>query len=78
MKLAEYLPAYIQWAEAELRKFGLTRKEILTGADAWHVAHKSGIYRHALMTDNRVVDAHVQTVLEQIFPHAKFLDKKVY
>lgn len=78
MKLAEHLETYQRWAEEWLHPRGFTRTDIKAGVDAWTVAHKAGIYRHALSTDPQVYDAHVQTALEHIFPAAEFKDKKVY
>jgi len=60
-----------------LANSNLDTSKILTGRDAWTVAHMSGIVREA-HEDRSVVDAHIQTVLEQIFPNAVFKSKKVY
>ncbi len=51
--------------------------KVLTGRDAWTIAHITGIVRDA-HEDRSVVDAHIQTALEQIFPNAVFKSKKVY
>lgn len=51
--------------------------KVLTGRDAWAIAHKCGITDEAYR-DRSVVDAHIQTALEQIFPNAVFRDAKRY
>lgn len=58
--------------------YGMEREEVTTGQDAWGVAHRTGIYREAIAMDASVVDAHVQTALERIFPNATFKDPKRY
>jgi hypothetical protein len=55
----------------------LTPDAILTGRDAWTVAHRSGLTAEAYQ-DRDVVDAHIQTALERIFPNAVFQDAKRY
>lgn len=54
-----------------------TREDIYLGAEAWAIAHCSGITREAY-ADRSVVDAHIVTALKQIFPNAKFTDKYSY
>jgi hypothetical protein len=56
---------------------GLTRHSIETGRDAWSIASAAGVLRDAY-ADRTIVDAHIQTALERIFPHARFNDRKVY
>jgi hypothetical protein len=51
--------------------------DILTGRDAWTVAHRCGITNEAYK-DRSVIDAHIQTALQSIFPNAEFKDKKRY
>lgn len=66
------------WLDANAN--GLTRltlAEIMTGIDAWTVAHRSGITQEAY-SDRTVTDAHIQTALERIFPNAQFKDVKRY
>jgi len=55
----------------------LSRFEINTGVWAWSIAHRCGITREAY-NDRKVVDAHIQTALETIFPNAVFKDAKRY
>lgn len=50
---------------------------ILRGVDAWAIAHNCGICREAY-ADRNVIDAHIQTALEKIFPNAVFLDNEIY
>ena len=64
-------------AEDYLSGRDMFREGILTGRDAWEVAHRCGIVREAY-ADSSVVDAHIQTALEVIFPNAVFLDRRVY
>jgi len=48
---------------------------ITLGRDAWTVAHRAGITEEAYR-DRSVLDAHIQTALERIFPNATFGDRK--
>ena len=52
-------------------------KDVYLGAEAWTIAHLVGITNEAY-ADCSVVDAHIVTVLKQIFPNAKFFDKYAY
>lgn len=56
---------------------GVTRMSIRTGSGAWAIAHNAGVTREAY-ADRSVIDAHIQTALERIFPNAVFKDPKVY
>ena len=56
---------------------GVTRHSVQTGSGAWAIAHNAGVTREAY-ADRTILDAHIQTALERIFPHAKFNDPKVY
>lgn len=51
--------------------------DVKTGSQAWGIAHTLGIVREA-HEDRSVLDAHIQTALEQIFPNAVFKSKKIY
>lgn len=63
-----------EWLRANT---GLEPMSIRTGIDAWTVAQCCGIIREAYV-DPTVVDAHIQTALEKIFPNAQFRDAKRY
>ncbi len=52
-------------------------EDVVTGKEAWNVANVVGILSEAY-EDRTVIDAHIQTVLEKLFPDAIFKDKKVY
>lgn len=54
-----------------------TRFDVLTGQDAWMLAHRSGITK-AAYEDRKVTDAHIKTALSHIFPNAVFKDKYTY
>ncbi len=54
-----------------------TVTDVYLGAEAWGIAHLSGIVREAY-ADRSVVDAHIVTALKQIFPKAVFKDRYVY
>lgn len=64
-------------AEDYLSGRDMFREGILTGRDAWEVAHRAGITREAY-GDREVTDGHIQTALERVFPNAIFQDRKVY
>ena len=63
------------WNELGQNGYGI--EDVLTGKDAWNVAHAAGVIQEAY-EDRTVIDAHIQTALEKIFPYGVFLDKKVY
>jgi len=52
-------------------------EDVVTGKEAWNVANAVGILSEAYK-DRTVIDAHIQTALEKLFPDAIFKDKKVY
>jgi hypothetical protein len=54
------------------------RLAVVTGRDAWTIAHLAGVVREAYAMDRDIHDAHIQTALQKIFPNAVFRDKKVY
>ena len=56
----------------------LNRYSIVSGVDAWTVAGRAGITRHAYDLGRDIHDAHIQTALQVIFPNAVFKDRKVY
>jgi hypothetical protein len=60
-----------------LARSGYNLSDVKTGAEAWTVAHQSGITKEAY-EDRSVVDAHIKTALQQIFPNAIFVDKYSY
>lgn len=78
MRLGDYVSQYKNMAETFLASHNLTCEAILTGRDAWTVAHKVGITNHAYALSRDIYDAHIQTALEKVFPNAVFNDKKVY
>lgn len=55
----------------------ITRDQVSTGADAWNVAHRTGMCREAY-EDRDIVDAHIKTALQTVFPQAVFKDKYRY
>lgn len=55
-----------------------TCSSIITGRDAWTVAHRAGIVQEAYAMGQDIHDAHIQTALEKIFPNAVFRDAKRY
>jgi hypothetical protein len=82
-KMAKFDTATVtRWAsmaETFLQRAGDpgTTKDIYLGAEAWAIAHLSGITGEAY-TDRSVVDAHIVTALKQIFPNAIFKDHYAY
>ena len=78
MRLTQHLNDYIARADSWLAARGYIRADIKTGRDAWAVAHGSGITSHAYGLSRDVIDAHIQTALERVFPHAVFNDKRRY
>ena len=66
-------------AETFLQRVGdpWTPKDVCLGAEAWTIAHLSGITSEAY-DDRSVTDAHIVTALKQIFPSANFKDRYSY
>lgn len=78
----EDIKKFAKWIDDDLAMIPLregidNRDDVLTGKDAWALAHRAGVTQFCYK-DRSVVDAHIQTALEQIFPNAVFKDKKVY
>lgn len=80
MRLAEKLPAYTVAVDSWLAFNApeISRHEITEGRHAWAIATRSGVTRDAYDTARDIVDAHIQTALEHIFPRAVFRDAKRY
>lgn len=78
MKLANKIPSWQKDCDAFLAERGFSRQDVKTGKDAWMVAHNVGICREAYEISRDIVDAHIQTALQQIFPNAVFQDPKRY
>ena len=78
MKLSEHLPLYVELVTEFMQEFGERPEDILSGRDAWTVAFRAGVTRHAYALSRNVHDGHIQTALERIFVNAKFLEKKRY
>ena len=80
MRLAAHLPDFTtrveQWFETNAPH--LTREAVTAGRDAWFIAHRTGIVRASYDVGRDVVDAHIQTALQRIFPNVVFLDAKRY
>jgi hypothetical protein len=74
---ANIIKLWTEEAAAWLEYRGLDLAAIMTGRDAWAVAHAVGITREAY-NDRSVTDGHIQTALAQIFPNAVFKDRKIY
>ena len=53
------------------------RGDVKLGSDAWAIANVSGILSDAY-TDRAIVDAHIQTALQSVFPNVTFKDAKRY
>jgi len=49
----------------------------MDGGTAWEIAHRCGITQEAYQ-DRTVVDAHIKTALQKIFPNAVFKDRYHY
>lgn len=79
IRLASELEAYRALAVNWLAEHTTLRSaDILTGKDAWTIAHNAGITRKAYEMGRDITDAHIQTALERIFPNAVFKDAKRY
>ena len=80
MKLAAYVTPWTEQAAQWLADNApsLTLQTIETGRDAWTVAHRAGLTREAYDISRDVTDAHIQTVLERVFPNAVFREAKRY
>jgi len=59
-------------AEAFLAEHGLALASVVTGADAWTVAHRTGFAMRCYDMSRDIYDSHIQTVLKSVFPNAIF------
>jgi hypothetical protein len=75
--LLPQLNRYKEMAEKWSTKSGIPLEEITTGAEAWRVAHSSGISADAYR-DPHITDAHIKMVLSKLMPYAKFNDRYSY
>ncbi len=78
IKLEAHLADWTARAVAFLEAHNLTIEDVKTGANAWTVAHKTRITMDAYDISRDIVDAHIQSALERIFPCAVFKDAKRY
>ena len=78
LSLIPKLETYRQMAKDWLESKGFTLDQVVTGSDAWNVAHGSGITRDAYDVSRDITDAHIKTVLSRIMPNAVFKDKYRY
>jgi hypothetical protein len=78
MRLAHFIPSWIERSDAWLAERGYTREQIVTGSDAWAVASRAGLSREAYDFASDVYDGHIQTALGKVFPNAVFKDAKRY
>jgi len=68
---------WTQMAKDYLGRYGYEMTDVKIGVEAWDIANHVGILREAYQ-DRSVIDAHIQTVLEKMFPQCVFRDKKRY
>lgn len=68
---------WINRADAFCQSKGVVRSDVVVGREAWDVAHHLGFTNEAYK-DRTVVDAHIQTALERVFPNVVFKDPKRY
>lgn len=78
MKLASKIENWTAMIDATLARGGFVRSDILTGRDAWTIAHRAGVTEEAYSMGRDITDGHIQTALQKIMPNAVFKDKKVY
>lgn len=62
----ETISQYLETVEYDL-------DDVVEGSLAWIIAHKTGIVKEAY-EDRTIVDAHIKTALQKIFPNAIFKD----
>ena len=67
-----------KYCQLFVAEHSLQIEDIKTGIDAWNIAHRLDIPREAYAIDNSIVDAHIKTALQKIFPNAVFKDKYHY
>lgn len=76
--LLSKIDEYQKMASNFVSSKGYNLADVKTGADAWNVAHYSGICRDAYDVSRDVTDAHIVTILKRIMPNAVFKDKYRY
>jgi hypothetical protein len=72
------LARWSKYCRLLLAEHGYTPDQVTTGSDAWNIAHKLDIPREAYAIDDSIVDAHIKTALQHIFPNAVFKDRYHY
>jgi hypothetical protein len=80
MKMKFNTETLARWNKAVaqyVKDAGYHINDVETGAHAWIIAHKTDITREAY-EDRSVVDAHIKTALQKIFPKAVFKDTYSY
>lgn len=78
MKLGHKLDEYRATIYYFLGQKGISPDEVRHGYQAWAIATQSGVAHDAYSLGRDIYDAHVQTVLERIFPKAVFQSPKKY
>jgi len=68
---------WTEMANDYLVRNGYDLSDVKMGVEAWDIANHVGILREAYQ-DRHILDAHIQTALEKIFPDCVFRDKKRY
>ena len=80
-KMAKFSKVQVSQFEVKCQNWlaqrGFKLTDVVSGIDAWTTFRESGCQDIAY-SDRSVVDAHIQTAMEQIFPNVVFKDKKVY
>lgn len=74
----DIIAKYKTMATTYLGYYSMQVDDVLTGKDAWSVANRCGILTHAYGMSRNILDAHIQTALEQVFPNVRFKGKKRY
>ena len=74
---AETVQNWMDRADAYLTKTDYTIADVREGAHAWALANILGFTREAY-EDRTVVDAHIKTALQKVFPDAVFKDRYTY
>ena len=65
-------------AAAYLQARGFTPEQVVTGSDAWALAHWTRFASDCYDISRDITDAHIKTALAKVFPNAVFKDKYHY
>jgi hypothetical protein len=78
-KIAENdIEIFREQADGYLALRGFRVEDVKFGTDAWHIAHQTGFASHCYDLGRDIHDAHIVTVMRNVFPNVVFKDRYSY